>query len=88
MGDPDVAQFWINAKSLLFTRLRKKTKDGSFSEIYFDKYQKLGNAWIETEVLFYKNDQLMMKEVYRDIKTPAALPDNLLSLDNFKSIKW
>lgn len=88
VGDPTVAQFWIDAKTLLFTRLRKKNKDGSFSEVHFNKYQKLGSAWIETEVLFFRNGQIAMKEVYNDIKTPNKLPDNLLSLDNFKSIKW
>ena len=87
VGDPEKAQFWIDAKTLLFTRLRK-TGQGRTQEIEFKGYQKLEKGWIETEVLFTVNGQLFMREVYRDIKAPKTLPPSFYKQYMFNQIIW
>lgn len=44
VGDPEKAQFWIDAKTLLFTKLKKILPNGRVSEIEFKGYQKLGRG--------------------------------------------
>ena len=88
VGDPATSQFWIDAKTLLFVRLQKKQSDGSVSEIKFENYIQLGKAWIETEVVFYKDGKITMREVYSDIRTPKKLPSNLFKSNDFKSMVW
>jgi hypothetical protein len=87
VGEPDQAQFWIDAKTLLFTRL-KKISDGRTQEIEFKGYQKLGEGWIETEVLFTVNGQLFMREVYNDIKAPKKLPSSFYNQYMFNQVIW
>lgn len=86
IGDAAKAQFWIESKNLLFTKL-KKIKSDVVSEITFDKYTKLGNGWIEQEVMFYKNGVITMSEVYKDIETPL-LNDAIYTFDNFSNVRW
>ncbi len=88
IGNPDQAQFWIDDESLLFKRLKKIKKDGSVSEVIFNKYEKLGGGWVATEVLFLENGKVVMKEVYRDIKAPKQLPDTLWNATDFASHRW
>lgn len=88
VGDSENAQFWIDAETLLFTHLRKKQSDGTVSEVAFKEYKKLGKGWLESEVIFYKNGEVTMREVYKDIRSPKKLPKNLFNQPNFKSIVW
>lgn len=87
VGDPEKAQFWIDAKTLLFTKLNK-VGQGRTQEIEFKGYQKLGKGWIETEVLFKVNGQLFMREVYSDIKAPKTLPASFYKQYMFNQIIW
>jgi hypothetical protein len=88
IGDPEKAQFWITADALLFSRLKRKDKTGNLSEIQFNKYEKLSGGWIAPEVLFFRNGQLSLKEVYTNIQTPSNLPDDLWVQKQFDLIKW
>lgn len=88
VGDPNEAQFWIDSKTLLFTKMKKKGRDGKFSEIEFKGYQKLDESWIETEVTFSKEGQLTMRELYHDIKAPSKLPESYYSQSVFSKITW
>lgn len=87
VGDPEKAQFWIDAKTLVFTRL-KKVAQGRTQEIEFKGYQKLGKGWIETEVLFTVDGQLFMREVYSNIQAPKALPASFYKQYMFNQITW
>lgn len=87
IGDPEKAQFWIDAKTLLFTKLKKKLS-GRVSEVEFKGYQKLGNGWIETEVIFTLNGQTIMREVYNNIQAPKSLPAEFYNQSVFSKISW
>lgn len=87
VGDPEKAQFWIDAKTLVFTRM-KRVSQGRTQEIEFKGYQKLGKGWIETEVLFTVNRQLFMREVYSNIQAPKALPTSFYKQYMFNQIIW
>lgn len=88
VGDPEKGQFWIDAKTLLFTKLKKKLSNNRVSEIEFMGYQKLGKGWIETEVIFRLNGQTTMREVYHNIQTPKSLPSEFYNQSRFSKISW
>lgn len=88
VGDPGKAQFWIDAKTLLFTKLRKIGPGGRTQEIEFKGYQELGAGWIETEVLFLVDGKLFLREVYHDIKAPNKLPESFYKQYMFNQIIW
>jgi hypothetical protein len=89
IGDPEKWRFWIDAETFLFKRMNRKDRNGNLIETQFNKYEKLGKGWIATEVLFLKNNELTMKEVYRDIALPKKLPANLLSTtEAFSELSW
>lgn len=88
VGDPEKAQFWIDANTLLFTKMKKKHSNNKVSEIEFKGYQKLGKGWIETEVIFSLNGQITMREIYKNIKSPKSLPAGFYSQTKFSKITW
>ncbi len=88
VGDSAIAQFWIDAETMLFTKLRKKQKDGSVSEIQFANYQQLEKGWIAPLVDFYKNGKQTQKEEYNNIKTPASLSDSYYKWKKFSELRW
>ncbi len=89
IGDPEKWRFWIDAETYLFKRMNRKDKNGNIIESQFNKYERLGEGWIATEVLFLKNNELTMKEVYRDITLPKSLPTNLFSTTElFSELIW
>lgn len=88
VGDPEKAQFWIDAKTFLFTKLRKKLNNQRVHEVEFKGYQKLGKGWIETEVIFTLNGQTTMREVYTNIQSPKALPAEFYNQSVFSKISW
>lgn len=88
VGNPEKAQFWIDAKTLLFTKLKKKLSNDRVSEIEFKGYQKLGKGWIETEVIFSLNGQIIMREVYKNIQAPKSLPAGFYNHAVFSKIRW
>ena len=88
VGDSATAQFWIDAETLLFTKLQKKQKDGAVSEIQFANYQHLDKGWIAPLVDFYKNGKQTQKEVYNNITTPANLPSSYYTWGKFSELRW
>jgi hypothetical protein len=88
VGDPEKAQFWIDAKTLLFTKLKKNLSGNRVSEIEFKGYQKLEKGWIETEVIFSMNGQVTMREVYNNIQAPKTLPQGFYNQSVFSKISW
>jgi hypothetical protein len=88
IGNPDKKQAWIEKERLLFSKLENVDRRKNKLITEFNKYQKLGQAWIAPEVLFYRNGKLYMKEEYYDIDIPRELPNNLFNTTEFKSISW
>lgn len=88
IGDPSSKQAWIEKERLLFTKSKTTNPDGSESVIEFNKYEKLGKAWIAPEVVFYRNDQVVMKEEYYDMRIPKKLNKKIFDSSKFKDSKW
>ncbi|MCB0606669.1 MAG: hypothetical protein H6562_01060 [Lewinellaceae bacterium] len=88
IGNPDQAQFWVDTKTLLFTKLRKKDKDGNVSEIRFNQYRKLKKGWIAPEVVFLRNGQITLTEAYSEITAPKKLPAGLFDGGDFAAKRW
>ena len=82
-GDTTTRQFWVDQERLLFVRSLgpHAQKPGVLTEIQFNKYVRLGQGWIETEVLFLEDGKVSTSEEYRDMKAdpvPAVSPDIFL----------
>ena len=88
VGDPEKGQFWITADTYLFTKLRKKDQRGNTSEVQFNKYERIGGGWISPEVVFIRNGQVIMKEIYSDWVIDRALPESIFDLSAFQSARW
>jgi len=88
VGDTARAQFWITAETHLFTKMRKKDTRGGMTEVQFNKYEKLGGGWISPEVLFLRNGQVAMKELYSDCTIEKMLPDSLFDPLLFQAATW
>jgi hypothetical protein len=75
-GDTTSKQFWVDRETLLFVRLLERTARGH-SDIRFNKYVKLGKAWIATEVEQYVNGKLSLREEYSDVRGDVPLAEAL-----------
>ena len=87
-GDEKSAQFWIEQDNLLFVRMLRPTQQGGISESRFNKYVKVGDAWLSPEVLFFLNGKPGNKEEYRDWKTNVSLEPNLFDPAHFAAAGW
>lgn len=76
-GDLHSKQFWVEKERLLFVRSLEpgRRNPNATSEVQFNKYQKLANGWIETEVLFLSNGKLLTEELYSNIKANQQIDD-------------
>ncbi|HMV10215.1 MAG TPA: hypothetical protein PK325_08290 [Cyclobacteriaceae bacterium] len=89
IGNPDICRFWIDAETMLFTKMENKGRKGNMFQTQFNKYEKLGKGWIAVEVVFMRNGVVTSREEYRNIATPKKLPANLLSTtDTFSDLHW
>jgi hypothetical protein len=87
-GDGKTSQFWIDQQNLLFVRLLRPTRAGGVSETQFNKYVKIGDAWLSPEVFFFANGQAGNKEEYRDWKTNVQLQPDLFDPVKFPKAAW
>lgn len=82
-------QFWIDKEHLYFVRLlRVNPGDGTMQEIQFNNYERAGGGWVAPVVLFFSNDELMLKEVYSEIEAPEKLDASIFDLENFQQATW
>ena len=78
-GETGKAQFWIEKERLVFVRmLQPAGPDGNgTSEVQFNKYEPLGNAWISPEVVFFFNGTMTMIERYANMRVGDDLDEAL-----------
>lgn len=88
IGKSGKKQAWIEKDRLLFTKLENIDRQKNKIVTEFNKYQKLGQAWIAPEVLFYRNGNLYMKEEYYDIDIKKELPNTLFMSVEFTNLSW
>jgi hypothetical protein len=87
-GDAHAPQFWIDQENLLFVRMLRPTGNGGTSEVQFNKYVKIGDAWLAPEVLFFVNGQPGQTEEYSDWKTGMTFEPNLFDPAKFARAGW
>jgi hypothetical protein len=87
-GDDHAAQFWVDQETLLFVRMLRPTDQGGVSESLFNKYVRIGDAWLSPEVLFFTNGKPGNKEEYRNWKTGVPLEPNLFDPAHSAPAGW
>jgi len=88
VGDTSKLCFWVDAKSLLFLKMRK-VAEGNFREVEFSKYEQIDGLPVATEILFYNNPgKLEMKEEYFDIRVNCSVNDSVFSPQTFINSQW
>ena len=87
-GDAKSPQFWVDQQDLLFVRMINPTPQGGVSESQFNKYAKVGTAWISPEVLFFVNGKAGNKEEYSNWKTNVPLQADLFDPVKFPKAAW
>lgn len=86
IGNPETKQAWIERSRLVFTKMESTMPNGNKSQVFFNKYQKQGKAWVAPEVLFYNNGKMVMKEEYTDMRFPKELDSKLFDVNSFAEI--
>jgi len=88
-GDSTSSQFWIEKDRQLVVRLLEKERQpgAGVSDTRVLKYQRAGNGWVESEIVFYQGAKLVQTEVYTDVKVDVPLDDAIFqpSLANVPS---
>ncbi|MFT3744165.1 MAG: hypothetical protein QM785_07715 [Pyrinomonadaceae bacterium] len=78
-GDLTTPQFWVDKKTLVFTRLFQQTgRDKKVvAETQFNKYVKAKGGWVAAEVIFYSDGKKQTAEEYSDIQADVNLSQDL-----------
>lgn len=76
-GDSVSNQFWVDKERLVFVRSLQPGQGGATMETQFNKYERLGEAWISPEVLFFRNGVVVTREEYSHMRANVELPASL-----------
>lgn len=94
-GDTTSPQFWIEQERLLFVRLIEQQRNPNqpdappaIMDIEFRNYEPLGGGWIAPEVVIKRNGEVMMREVYRDMRADVELPPDLYDTTTYRAPAW
>jgi outer membrane lipoprotein-sorting protein len=88
-GDLATAQFWVDKKNLVFTRLFQTAgrDKKSVQETQFNGYQKVKRGgWVSAEVKFYVDGKLTTSEEYTKIKTNTNLSPDLWNPEKWTTV--
>jgi len=82
-GDLKSKQFWIDKERLILLRIIDVVQpSGVMVETQLSKHKKIGDAWIETEVKFFRNGTMTMQEHYLDVRFNVPLDERLFMTEN------
>jgi hypothetical protein len=70
-GDETSHQFWIDQERLVFVR-----QINGDSETQFNKYERLGGAWVSPEVVFMDGGKVTLLEEYSDMSIARELDES------------
>ncbi len=76
-------QLWIDKEKLIVVRFVKYLPSMKQEAIMYD-HKKMGNAWVETNVIFNINDKLYQKEKYYDYKINTEVDMKIFDPYNFQ----
>jgi hypothetical protein len=89
-GDSTSAQFWIDKERLYFVRsLEPSPKDPAVMlDTRFEKYRRMGDGWLELEVLFLAGGEMRMREEYTEPKIGMELSSELFETRAWTPPTW
>ena len=87
-GDETSNQFWIEKETLLFVRMIQNFGGGRNQDVYFGKYEKLGDGWVANQIKFYTDGKLRILEEYSNVKSPEFLAPEVFDPARFVEAKW
>lgn len=89
-GDSTSAQFWIDKERLYFVRsLEPSPKDPAVMlDTRFEKYRKMGDGWLELEVLFLAGGEVKMREEYTEPRIGMELDPALFDTRKWTPPSW
>ena len=89
-GDSTSPQFWIDKERLYFVRsLEPSQKNpGTMLDTRFEKYQPMGDAWLEMEVVFLAGGEVKMREEYTEPRVGVALDPALYDTRQWTPPTW
>ncbi|MEQ9310105.1 MAG: hypothetical protein RLN90_11690 [Balneolaceae bacterium] len=87
-ADTTAPQFWIDKEQLYFVRNIVIGRFDTIQEVQFNKYERLGQAWIAPEVLFKANGFKGLLEEYIQIVIPDTLNQEIFNPVLFTETVW
>lgn len=87
-ADTTASQFWIDKERLYFVRNIVIGRFDTIQEVQFNKYERLGQAWIAPEVLFKANGFNGLLEEYIQIVIPDTLNQEIFNPVLFTETVW
>lgn len=88
IGDSTKLCFWVDAKSLLFLKMRRVT-DSTFREVEFSKYDAIQGLPVATQIKFYNApNKVEMIEEYFNVRVNCNVDDSIFYPYKFSSSKW
>ncbi|MDX9694177.1 MAG: hypothetical protein RBT49_00135 [Bacteroidales bacterium] len=88
VGDTSSTCFWVDKKTLLFLKMRRKTGENS-REVEFDKYENINGYPVATVIKFYNNHgELNMIEKYFNIYPNCSVPSTIYNPMEFNNAEW
>jgi hypothetical protein len=78
-ADSLAPQFWVDRDRLVLVRivLPPGAEGGPVRDVHFDRYVRLGDAWLATEVTLWEGATRVLHERYSDYTADPPLPDAL-----------
>jgi hypothetical protein len=89
-GDTASPQFWIDKERLYFVRsLEPSQKNpGVMLDTRFGKYQPMGKAWLEMEVVFLAGGEMKMREEYTEPRVGVPLDPAIYDTRKWTPPTW
>jgi hypothetical protein len=89
-GDSVTRQFWIDQERLYFVRMLEPGKQDPSArvETQFNKYIRMGQGWLETEVRFLVNGETKMLEEYTKPKADVPLDPAIFEASRWVAPGW
>jgi hypothetical protein len=86
-GDTVSPQIWFDAEYHYVIRILRK-RNGHQEDIRSGKHIRLGDAWCETEVIFYMDGKLVQEEFYSNCKANEPLDPRIFDPKAVGTVHW
>lgn len=88
VGDSTKLCFWVDAKSLLFLKMRRVT-DSTFREVEFSKYDIVDGLPVATQIKFYNApNKVDMIEEYFNVRVNCRVDNSIFNPESFSVSTW